>query len=158
VTLAGCGNPHKDELERNRNFDCRDRTVSYMAVGGLVAAELGLMMDCRDAGPRIVRWTVDKNGVRDETSHSLSVTEFDRTWDKIDGTGWLYLKDCEGTGEDGDPIYNFEVVDWNGTASFACQNSGPMPYPYHVLVDQLDMLAAQYAPTDASTRKGPDDP
>ena len=59
VALAACGNPYKAELERNRNFECNDRAASYMVVGSLVAAELGVLLDCREAGPRIVRWTVD---------------------------------------------------------------------------------------------------
>ena len=77
------------------------------------------MVDCRDAGPRVVRWTVERDGTRDEHTASLSVTEFERVWEKIDGSGWRYLKDCDGTGQDGDPIYNFDVTDWNGTGTFA---------------------------------------
>lgn len=158
VVLAACGNPYKSELERNRAFDCNDRTASYLVVGGLAAAELGVMMDCRDAGPRIVRWTVDASGTRDEQTHSLTVTEFERVWDKVDGSGWRYLKDCDGTGADGDPIYSFDVTDWNGTGTFACQHAGALPFPYHILVDQLDLLAAEHADRTTSTTRGPDDP
>ena len=156
--LFGCGNPNRAELERNRNFDCRDRSASYLVVGGLVAAELGVMLDCRDAGPRVVRWTVERDGTRAEHTASLSVTEFERVWEKIDGSGWRYLKDCDGTGQDGDPIYNFDVTDWNGTGTFACQHAGQLPFPYYVMTDQLDVLAAEHAPASTSTRRGPDDP
>lgn len=156
--LAACGNPNQAELERNRQFDCRDRTASYLATGSLVAAELGVMIDCRDHGPRIVRWTTTREGDRVEHAASLGVGEFDRLWEKIEGAGWRYLTDCDGTGQPSDPIYTFDVVDWNGQASFACTHAGELPFPYFIIVEQLDMTAAAHAPKDHSTQRGPDDP
>ncbi len=158
VVAAGCGDAHRDELARNARFDCRDRTASYVAVGSIVAAEVGVMIDCRDQGPRIVRWTTTRDGNRDEHAASLSVGEFERLWDKVEGAGWRYLKDCDGTGQPSDPMYTFDVVDWNGQASFACTNAGELPYPYHIIVDNLDLTAAQHAPKTPAVKRGPDDP
>ncbi|MEZ4401790.1 MAG: hypothetical protein R3B06_17310 [Kofleriaceae bacterium] len=158
VVVVGCGNPNRAELAANRQFDCRDRSASYVVVGSLVANELGVQLDCRDAGPRLLRWTVDRDGTRDEQTFSLGVREFDRLWDKIDGSGWHYLRDCDGTGGAADPIYNFDVTDWNGTGSYACQTAGELPFPYNVVVDQLDLAAAEHAPAAGSNRKADDDP
>lgn len=158
LAVAACGGSQADELAANRRFDCRDRAASYVAFGTMVAPETGIQLDCRDAGPRLVRWTVDGAGNRDETTKSLSVSQFERLWDKIDGSGWRYLTDCNGTGGDGDPIYQFEVHDWNGTGAFACQNRGPLPHPYFVITDQLDLAVAELMQRPTSNRKGPDDP
>lgn len=159
LVAAACGDSHRDELARNASFDCRDRTASYVVMGGIVAAELGVMIDCRDQGPRIVRWTVDRDGTRDEHTYSLGVGEFDRLWEKIEGAGWRYLQDCAGTGQPADPMYTFDVVDWNGQASFACTHAGELPYPYYIIVDQLDLTAAQHAPRNTGTgKRGSDDP
>ena len=124
LVAAACGNPYRDELRRNAQFDCRDQ------------------------GPRIVRWTVTRDGNRDEHQASLGVGEFDRLWEKIDGAGWRYLKDCDGTGQPEDPVYSFDVKDWNGSVSFSCTNAGPLPYPYNTIVDELDFKAAAAAPKD----------
>lgn len=159
AAIAGCGDPHRDELERNRRFVCNDRTGSYVVVGSIVAAELGVMMDCRDQGPRIVRWTVDRAGNRDEHQASISVGEFEDIWAKFEGAGWKYLKDCEGTEQAGDPMYTFDFNDWNGPNTFTCTISGDVPFPYHIFVDELDLSASHHAPKDpAGNRRGPDDP
>ena len=150
VLVVSCGNPHKDTLRENAEFECNDRAVSYVVMGSLTAAEVGVMVDCAEHGPRVVRWTVTKEGNRDEYQGSLGVNEFDRMWEKIDGAGWRYLKDCEGTGQPGDPVFNFDVKDWNGQAAFTCTNAGPLPYPYNTIVDELDFKAAAAAPKDRS--------
>ena len=36
LVAAACGDSHRDELSRNARFDCRDRTASYVVVGGIV--------------------------------------------------------------------------------------------------------------------------
>lgn len=146
LALAACGNPNKRMLEENADFDCRERTASYVVMGSLTAAEVGVLVDCVEHGPRVVRWTVTKEGNRDEYSGSLGVHEFDRLWEKIDGAGWRFLEDCEGTGQPGDPIFNFDVKDHNQQATFACTHAGPLPYPYNTIVDELDFKAAAAAP------------
>lgn len=158
VMAAGCGDSHRDELERNARFQCNDRAASYVVTGGIVSPELGVAIDCRDQGPRVVRWTSDREGNRVEQGASLTVGEFDQLWAKIEGAGWKYLKDCDGTGGASDPLYTFDVVDWNGTASFSCANDGELPYPYFIIVDELDVSAAHHAPKGAPAKRGPDDP
>ncbi len=158
LALVACANPNRAELEANRDFDCRDRSASYLAVGSMVAPEAGVQLDCREAGPRLRRWTVSADGTRDEAARSMTVRQFEALWAKIDGVGWRFLKDCVGTGGDDDPTYSFEVVDWNGAGAFACQHRGPLPHPYFVIVDQLDLAAAEFITTPTSNRKGPDDP
>jgi hypothetical protein len=148
VGAAACGNPNQQQLADNADFDCRDRAVSYVVMGSLTAAEVGVMIDCVTAGPRVVRWTVTSQGNREEYEGSLGVNEFDRLWEKIDGAGWRYLAECEGSGQPGDPVYNFDVQDWNQQAAFSFTNAGPLPYPYNTIVDELDFKAAAAAPKE----------
>ncbi len=150
MALAACGSPHRELLEQNADFDCHDRYASYLVSGSLTAAEVGVQVDCTEHGPRVVRWTVTKDGNREEFSGALGVGEFDRMWEKIEGTGWRYLADCDGTGQPADPVYTFDVKDWNGTTSFSCTNEGPLPFPYNTIIDELDFKAAAHAPKDRS--------
>lgn len=83
----------------------------------------------------------------------MTAGEFDKIWREIDGTGWPNLRDCtNGKGGKGDPIYKFDIKDDQNQASFQCQSQS-MPYPYHDLVDPLD-LAAQ----DGRGQLGDDEP
>ncbi len=157
LAAAACGSPHRELLEQNAQFDCRDRYAAYLVSGSLAAAEAGVQVDCAEAGPRVVRWTVTRDGNREEHAGSLGVGEFDRMWEKIEGAGWRYLGDCDGTGQPGDPVYTFDVKDWNGTASFSCTNAGPLPFPYNTLVDELDFKAAAHAPKDRRKPGSADD-
>jgi hypothetical protein len=142
VAAAGCANPNARMLRDNREFECRERAAGYTVVGSLAGPEIGVQLDCAVAGPRIVRWTVDRDGVRDERQASLGVREFDRIWERIDGSGWRNLKDCTGTGGDRDPAYAIEVKDWNRQNAFTCVNAGPLPFPYFTIVQELDLRAA----------------
>lgn len=155
TSAAACGNRDRDTLRRNAEFECHDRIASYVVVGSLTATEVGVQVDCAEAGPRVKRWEVSKDGTRDEYEGSMTVGDFDRMWEKIDGAGWRYLKDCDGTGQPNDPIFTFDVKDWNGEATFTCTNAGPLPYPYNTLVDELDFKAAAAAPEEkvAPTRE-----
>jgi len=139
---AGCGPSLAEQARREaEGFRCRDRTASYTAVRHLAGDELGVQMDCAQAGPRIVRWKMDRQGTRVEDKKSISTAEFDRVWRNIAGTGWENLKDCT-TGSLGknDPIYTFDIKDDQNQATFQCQ-SITMPFPYNGIVDPLDMAA-----------------
>ncbi len=142
AVAAGCGNPNARMLRDNAEFRCRERSAAYTVIGSLAGTEVGVQMDCGVAGPRIVRWTVDREGVRDERQASLGVHEFDRIWERIDGSGWRNLKDCTGSGGADDPAYDIAVRDWNHQGSFACVQAGPLPFPYNTIVDELDLRAA----------------
>jgi hypothetical protein len=142
VALLACANPNAKLARENREFDCHERSAGYTLVGSLAGPEIGVQLDCAVAGPRIVRWTVDRAGVRDEHQASLGIHEFDRIWERIDGSGWRNLNDCTGSGGEHDPAYAIEVKDWNRQRAFSCVNAGPLPFPYNTIVDELDLRAA----------------
>ena len=91
---------------------------------------------------RVLRWTVTRDGVREERQASLGVHEFDRIWERIDGSGWRNMNDCTGSGGTSDPVYDIEVKDWSHQRAFECVNAGPLPFPYNTIVDELDLRAA----------------
>jgi hypothetical protein len=142
--LCACGGAQRDQVAREaETFRCRDRTAGYIATGHMAGAEVGIVIDCSAAGPRIKRWRVDNAGTRQEDARSMTPGEFDKIWREIDGTGWPNLRDCaNGTAGKNDPIYKFDVKDDQNQASFQCQSQS-MPYPYHDLVDPLDLAAQQ---------------
>jgi hypothetical protein len=142
AALAACGGTRAQVEREQQPFDCRDRSISYVASHALAGDEVGVQMDCKD-GPSIKRWKMDKKGVRTEDKQALTPGQFNDTWNQIDGTGWPNLHDCtNGTGGKQDPIYSFDVKDDQNTAAFTCQ-SRTMPYPYNDLVDPLDQMAAR---------------
>ena len=147
------------------SFNCRDRSVSYMGtLGG--GAEVGVQMDCKQAGPRIKRWKTDKTGNHKEDTRAISPDAFEKVWAQVDGTGWQNLHDCaNGSLGKADPVYTFDVKDDQNKASFQCQ-TGDMPYPYNDISNPLDLAANQGQkqlgddePADArrSTRKTSND-
>lgn len=142
ATAAGCGPSARDLARREaQDFNCRDRSVRYAATQHIAGDEIGVQMDCAEAGPRIMRWKTDKGGGRVDDKRSMSPAEFDRVWKDIAGTGWENLKDCTtGTLGKEDPVYAFEVRDDQNQASFKCQ-SLTMPFPYNGIVDPLDLAA-----------------
>jgi hypothetical protein len=142
VAAAGCGASAREQARREaQDFRCRDRAISYTATRHIAGDEIGIQMDCASAGPRIVRWKMDRTGNRIEDKQSLTPNEFDRVWREIAGTGWENLKDCT-TGSLGkqDPVYSFDIKDDQNQAAFQCQ-SKVLPFPYNGLVDPLDMAA-----------------
>lgn len=140
--IAGCGNPNAHMLRENAEFVCHERSAAYTVVGSLAGAEVGVQLDCAVAGPRVLRWTVTRDGVREERQASLGVHEFDRIWERIDGSGWRNMNDCTGSGGTNDPVYEIEVKDWAHQRAFECVNAGPLPFPYNTIVDELDLRAA----------------
>jgi hypothetical protein len=139
---AGCGASAREQARREaQGFQCRDRSISYTAVRHIAGDELGVQMDCAAAGPRIVRWKMDRTGNRIEDKKSLTPAEFDRVWREIAGSGWENLKDCTtGTLGKQDPVYSFDVRDDQNQAQFQCQST-TLPFPYNGLVDPLDLAA-----------------
>ena len=141
LVLAGCGGAAAEARRNAQDFECKDRLVSYIAAHHMAGDELGVQMDCAEAGPRIKRWRTEKNGQRQEDTHAMTPGEFDKTWREIDGTGWRYLKDCaNGTGGKQDPVYVFDIHDDVDKATFQCQSQS-MPYPYNDIVDPLDVAS-----------------
>jgi len=143
IAIAACGGAQKRADEEQQRFDCRDRAASYIATKHIGGDEIGVQMDCADAGPRIKRWRTDKQGKHDEDTHALTPGEFDKTWREIDGTGWPNLTDCtNGSLEKRDPVYVFDIKDDTNKASFQCQTR-EVPYPYNDITDALDLMASQ---------------
>ncbi|HEY3803226.1 MAG TPA: hypothetical protein VGL61_11495 [Kofleriaceae bacterium] len=141
--VAGCGGAHHGSTTSEaESFNCRDRSVSYMATFG-GGAETGVQMDCKDAGPRIKRWKTDKAGVHKEDTRSIEPATFEKVWTQVDGTGWQNLHDCaNGSLGKNDPVYTFDIKDDQNKASFTCQTV-EMPYPYNDLTNPLDLAANQ---------------
>jgi hypothetical protein len=139
---CACGSAQREPVAREaQHFDCRNRIASYLVVHHMAGDEIGVQIDCAQAGPRIKRWRTNIAGNRDEDAHSLSPGEFESVWKEIDGTGWPNLRDCtNGTGGKHDPIYTFDIKDDQNQASFQCQSQS-MPYPYNDIVDPLDFAA-----------------
>lgn len=123
-------------------FNCKQRSAEYIVVGSMAGEELGVALDCADAGPRVRRWRVAREGTRDEAAHSLTPREFDDIWTRIQDTGWANLKDCGAASKSGDPVYTFDVKDTQAASSFSCSGRGDLPFPYSTLVDELDQAAA----------------
>jgi hypothetical protein len=143
AAIAACGGRQQQAEREALQFDCRDRSASYIATGHIAADEVGVMLDCAEAGPRIRRWKTDKNGHRVADEHALSPADFDKTWREIDATGWPNLRDCaNGSLEKSDPVYVFDIKDDTNKASFQCQTRD-VPYPYNDITDALDLIAAQ---------------
>src|SRR5262245_13047291 len=94
VALVACsGAQHRADQEAQQ-FNCRERSAAYIATKHIGGDEIGVQMDCADAGPRVKRWRTDKSGKHDEDAHGITPGQFDRTWREIDGTGWPNLRDC----------------------------------------------------------------
>ena len=143
VVCAACGGSQKQVDSEREPFNCKDRSVSYVAAKSMGGDEVGVSMDCKEGGPRILRWRTDKLGSRQNDAHPITPSQFDQTWKEIDGTGWPNLHDCaNGSLEKGDPVYQFDIKDDENTASFSCQTR-VMPYPYNDITDPLDLLSQQ---------------
>lgn len=153
VVLGACGGAQRGEGSDSGEaggFDCKDRMAGYVAHGTLGADEIGVAIDCGERGPRLIRWRVESDGTRAEDARGLTPGQFDTLWRKVDDTGWRNLQDCNGGG-DHDPVYTFSFKDWTGAASFECRSADP-PYPYHTILDELDVAA-----TSGRGQLGPDD-
>ena len=119
-----------------------DRGAGRIVVGSLAAQEAGVSIDCAEAGPRVTRYTLSDDGTRVEDSQELTPGDFDALWKRIDGTGWRNLRDCDAPAGDNEPVYTYEVADWNGRTTFQCDGLH-QPFPYSAIVDELDARAAK---------------
>src|SRR5213075_3236199 len=108
VLVAACGGAQKRANEDMQSFACKNRYASYVATGHISGDELGVQMDCAEAGPRIKRWRTDKAGKHEEDAHPITPNDFEKAWKEINGTGWENLHDCtNGSLEKRDPVYQF---------------------------------------------------
>jgi hypothetical protein len=143
AALAACGGRQQQANREMQDFDCRERSATYVATKHIAGDEIGVILDCAEGGPRIRRWRTDKNAKRDSDEQPLSPGDFDKTWREIDATGWANLTNCSnGSLEKSDPVYVFEIKDDTNKASFECQTR-EVPYPYNDITDALDLMAAR---------------
>ncbi len=141
LLLGGCGARQSQANREMQSFACKDRGVNYTVTHHMGGSELGVQMDCSEAGPRIKRWKVDDKGTRQEDARGMTPSEFDDVWAQIAGVGWENLKNCtNGTEGKNDPLYKFAIKDDQNSNAFECQ-SVSMPFPYNSLVDPLDVAA-----------------
>jgi hypothetical protein len=145
VIAWGCGGaPRGGSDEPGAGWQCNDRMAGYVGHGTMGAQEIGVAVDCAERGPRIVRWRVDAAGTRAEDARGITPGAFDAIWRKLDGTGWRDQHDCTAGGEN-DPVYTFSFKDWQAQRTFACQSIDP-PFPYHTILDELDLAANRGQP------------
>jgi hypothetical protein len=141
--LAACSGQNGQIRRDQEQFACHDRYAAYIAAKHISGDEIGVQIDCADAGPRIKRWKTAKNGTHVEDAHAITPGEFDKVWREIDGTGWPNLRDCSnGSLQKSDPVYQFDIKDDQNKASFTCQTRD-VPYPYFDITNALDLAAAQ---------------
>jgi hypothetical protein len=138
--VSACGASNKP-VATDQAFDCRDRSVSYLATHTMAGPEVGVQMDCKEQGPRLLTWRTDASGKRTEQSRAISTESFDKIWNQIDATGWPNMQDCTGSGKNNDPVYQFMIADDQNHASFSCQ-AREMPYPYNDISDPLQLAAS----------------
>lgn len=143
LLVAACGGHDEPRMPSSwANFDCKDRKVSYFVVGGMAAQEAGVEIGCAaPVGPHVLRYTLDADGTRVEDSAAMTPGEFEDVWTQIEGTGWRHLDDCAPDAGDDIPVYQFDVSDWNGSATIGCDSLRP-EFPYNTFVDTLDERAA----------------
>jgi hypothetical protein len=145
AVLASCGGTSKQVEREQQAFKCKDRYATYLVVHDISGDERGAQLDCAEAGPRVKRWKTDKNGTHQEDSRPITPGQFDKAWAQIQGTGWENLKDCaNGTLEQRDPVYQFDIKDDENKSSFSCQTR-EVPYPYFDITNTLDQLVMEGA-------------
>ena len=130
-------------------FECNDRSISYMVAGGFAAEEAGVTVECSGENPRLTTWRLD-DGQRSEKSNPLGGEQFDTLWKNIDSTGWRHVDpECKNpNAKDGDPAYIIEVADHAMTVTLNCDGTS-LPFPYDRIVNELDLRAAGFGDQDA---------
>jgi len=123
------------------NFKCNGRRAEYVLVGGFVAPEMGIKVQCSDDQATLIKWTADDNGQRDEQSFDITRGDFQEVWRAFEDAGWRNLSDClNSAAGDTDQVYTFEIADEDSRVSLTCQGK-EQPFPYDRLVNALDIAA-----------------
>jgi hypothetical protein len=135
------------------DFECNERRIEYMVVGGFAADEAGVRMDCAGGKPVLTKWRLEANGERRTEPFDLSGEQFDATWEKVEATGWRFLDEkCANPGASPkDPIYSIDVGDGSKSVSLSCTGK-ELPFPYDRLVNELDLRAAGFGDDSGPAR------
>ena len=146
LLAAGCGGggaSAQASAPVSADFECNGRRAEYMVVGGLVAPEAGVSMDCSQR-PRLIKWRSEDGEKQIRSTHTLTAEQFDSTWEKIDATGWRFLaRTCPGAAARARPVYTIDVGDSAASVSLSCSGV-TLPFPYDRLVNELDLRAAGF--------------
>ena len=152
---AGCGGGKAASTGPDvADFECSERKIEYAVVGGFVADEAGIRMDCDGGKPIITRWRLESSGERKSEHFDLSGEQFDSTWEKIEATGWRFLDEtCDnpGANKKKDPVYSIDVSDGSTSVSLSCTGK-ELPFPYDRLVNELDLRAAGFGDDSGPAR------
>jgi hypothetical protein len=147
LVLAGCGGSQKASVAAadDREFQCKNRRMAYIVTGSFAGPEVGVVVDCAERGPRIMKWQViGVAGDRKTMERSLSPGEFHELWQRVESTGWRHLGNCDNPeAVDGDPRYKIGIQDDNLSVSLECDGK-VLPFPYDRIVNELDLKAAEY--------------
>jgi hypothetical protein len=145
---VGCGGSQKGAAASSddQEFQCKNRRIAYIVTGSFAGPEVGVVVDCAERGPRIMKWVVlSEQGDRQTMEHSLTSAEFDDLWKRIESTGWRNLGDCDNPDAvEGDPEYKIGVQDDVMNKSMACTGK-ELPFPFNRMVNELDLKAAEYS-------------
>lgn len=146
--VAACGGSQSTgpQSTDEQEFLCKERRIAYIVTGSFAGPEVGVVVDCAERGPRIMKWQVlSKDGDKKTMQHSLGAGEFNALWERVESTGWRHLGDCDNPeAVEGDPAYKIGVKDESLAVSMECAGK-ELPFPYNRLVNELDLKAAEYA-------------
>jgi hypothetical protein len=139
ILAAGClgggskqqrGGADDDDIDE---FKCNGRRAAYLLVGGFVAAEMGIQIQCAEDRPSLTKWTADESGEREEAKYPIGRDDFEQIW--------RAFADClNSAAKDDDQIYTFDVADDDSQVAFTCQGK-EQPFPFDRLVNALDIAA-----------------
>lgn len=151
LLLSGCpkGSHAASSARDLSQFECNERQVGYTVVGGFIADEAGIAMQCEGENPQILKWQSDSTGIRKQKEFPLTAEQFDSVWEKIDATGWRNLgQDCKNpNAQGGDPSYMIDVGDYAMSVTFNCDGK-TLPFPYDRIVNELDLRAVGFGVQD----------
>jgi hypothetical protein len=147
AALAACGGPQKSAADSSgdRDFQCKERRIAYIVTGSFAGPEVGVVVDCAERGPRIMKWQViGVAGDKKTMESSLSEGEFQELWQRVESTGWRHLGNCDNPeAVEGDPRYKIGIADESQSVSLECDGK-ELPFPYDRIVNELDLKAAEY--------------
>jgi hypothetical protein len=144
LLLAGCGaTPPSGPGTGRVELACNERRAEYVVAGGFAALEVGVVIECTDAGATLARWRrTEPEGEPGRTTKRLAAGEFEELWSKVESTGWRNLEDCDNpAAAPGDPLYTFYISDHISRVSFTCVGKS-LPFPYDRIVTEFDLAAA----------------
>jgi hypothetical protein len=128
-------------------FACKGRRIEYTVAGGLAGVENGVSVICQEPSPMLKKWRAAGGGEQAESNaHSMTQSDFEELWKKIESTGWRNLENCSNPAAgDQDPVYTVDVSDDKSSVSLSCPGqASTMPFPFDRLINELDLAAGGF--------------